>query len=155
MNEVIYPTWALYDWHWVFEMISKWKGSEKPKLCFPWVKFKVHTLPPEPFWMYLYYAVSRTDIPELKGRIEYRVRVRSWRPELKYDNGDILLERGNEDGTAWFLCDRFEEIAKRNGDLLTLTDFHHAYGKNLVSTLRNSIPPVRLQPQVKVLSAYP
>jgi hypothetical protein len=153
--ETIYTTWARKDKHWVNEMLDGWRDTGEPYLCFPWIKFQVHTLPVPPFWMYLYYAVGLTDISSLQGRVEYKVRVVSWQPNIPYRDGNIHIVRENEDGKVWFLCDRFEEVVKEGGELLSLSDFNHAYGKNLVSTIRNSIPQVVLDSSTKVLQHYP
>ena len=155
MKETIYTTWARRNNHWVNDMLEGWRRYRKPKLCFPWILFNVHTLPPTPFWMYFYYAQGRTDIPSLQGMIEFRVRMASWSPESKYAGDDIHLVRAGEDGKAWFLCDRFEEIVKENGQFLSLSDFRHAFGKNLVSTMRNSIPQVILQTNIRKVRFYP
>jgi len=155
MNETIYTTWARKDNHWVNDMLTGWQKSNKQYLCFPWIQFKVHTLPEPPFWMYFYYAKGRTDIASLKGRIEYRVRVINWNPESKFAGNDVYLIRSDEDGTVWFLCDRYEEIRRLDGQSLYLADFNHAQGMNLISTMRNSIPQVTLQAQIKVLNYYP
>ena len=132
-------------------MLEGWLKTGKPKLCFPWIKFRVHTLPASPFWMYFYYAQKLTDVPSLMGKVEFRVRVTAWQPALNYAGNDIHLVREHENGTAWFLCDRFEEIAKENGQLLSLSDFNHAQGKNLVSSMRKSIPQVILGTKVRIV----
>ena len=155
MNETIYTTWARRDNHWVNDMLEGWRASGKSLLCFPWIKFQVHTLPAAPFWMYFYYAQGLTDMPSLQGRLEFRVRVVSWRPNTIYREVDMHIVREKEDGKAWFLCDRFEEIVKETGGLLSLSDFSHAHGKNLVSTIRNSIPQVILHSKTKVRRYYP
>jgi hypothetical protein len=100
MKETIYTTWARRDNHWVNDMLDKWRKSGKTYLCFPWILFQVHTLPATPFWMYFYYATGHTDIPSLQGRIEFRFRVISWRPNIKYSSNDISNFREEEDGTA-------------------------------------------------------
>ena len=155
MKETIYTTWARRDNHWVNDMLEKWQKSGDHYLCFPRILFEVHTLPDTPFWMYFYYAKARTDIPSLQGEIEFRVKVLSWRPDHKYSGNDIRVFRGNEDGRVWFLCDRFEEIVKNDGSLLSLSDFRHAYGKNLISTMRNSIPQVILEAKTRAGRYYP
>ena len=155
LKETIYTTWARQDNHWVNNMLEGWRKSGKQYLCFPWIKFKVHTLPDTLFWLYFYNAKSRTDVPSLQGRVEFRVRVVSWRPNPKYGGNDIYVIRGDEDGTAWFLCDHFDEVVKENGDLLSLSDFSHAYGKNLISTIRNSIPQVILKTKIRVVRHHP
>ena len=155
MKETIYTTWARRDNHWVSDMLEGWRKSGKPFLCFPWILFEVHTLPVAPFWMYFYYARGRTDIPLLQGRVEFRVQVVSWHPNPKYSGNDTCVFRGYEDGKVWFLCDRFEEIVKNDGSLLSLSDFSHAYGKNLISTMRNSIPQVILEAKIRAGRYYP
>lgn len=155
MNDTIYTTWARQDNHWVKNMLDGWRASGKPYLCFPWIKFQVHTLPAPSFWMYFYYSQGRTDIPSLQGRIEYKVRVVSWRPNPLFRAADVYLVRETENGKAWFLCDRFEEAIKEDGKYLSLSDFNHAHGKNLISTIRNSIPQVILDVKTKILQNYP
>ena len=155
MKETIYTTWARRDNHWVSDMLEGWRKSGKPFLCFPWILFEVHTLPVTPFWMYFYYARGRTDIPSLQGRVEFRVQGVSWHPNPKYSGNDTCVFRGYEDGKVWFLCDRFEEIVKNDGSLLSLSDFSHAYGKNLISTMRNSIPQVILEAKIRAGRYYP
>lgn len=155
MKETIYTTWAKQRNHWVEEMLGGWRSSGKSYLCFPWILFNVHTLPKKSFWMYLYYAQSRTNAPLLKGKIEFRVRVTSWRSDSAFTGDDIYSVRIDEVGKVWFLCNRYEEIVKENGELLSLTDFQHVNGKNLISTIRNSIPQVILQSNIKTIQYYP
>ena len=155
MNETIYTTWVKRDNHWVNDMLQGWRRSNKTELCFPWIFFNVYTLPTPPFWMYFYYAKGRSDVQSLKGKFEFRTRVVSWRPTPKYQGDDIHIVRDNEEGKAWFLCDQFEEIVKDGGELLSLSDFNHAHGKNLISSIRNSIPDVVLNVKIRVVQHYP
>jgi hypothetical protein len=154
MKEYIYPTRANIGDEWARYMLEKWEESSLPLLCFPWILTSVHTLSREPFWMYLYYTLSASDIPALMGKIEYRVHVIAWQ-NTRYHGDNIYKARYDEDGKVWFLCDHFEEIRKWSGEMLGLEDFTHANGKNIVSTLRNSIPPVICHEKIKVVSRYP
>ncbi len=155
MKETIYTTWARSDHHWVKDMLAGWQNSRKSYLCFPWILFEVHTLPATPFWMYFYYAKGRTDILNLQGRLEYRVHVVSWQPKSKYIDDDIHVVRETEDGKVWFLCDRFEVIIREDGELLSLLDFKHVLGYNLISTIRSSIPQVELKAKIRLVRSFP
>lgn len=155
MEEFIYPTRANKGDEWARDMFTSWIRSGLSYLSFPWLRWKPHTLVQEPFWMYLYYSVRESDITHLQGKIEFRVHVRDWQL-IRFPHSDTIYRaRNDEDGKAWFLCDRFEEIQNSQGELLTLADFSHAQGKNLVSTLRNSIPPVICGAQVRTIRRYP
>ena len=105
--------------------------------------------------MYLYYAEGRTDIPSLQGRIEFRVQVVSWRPNPKYSEMNVYVFRGDEAGKVWFLCDRFEETVKIDGSLLSLSNFSHVHEKNMISTMRKSIPQVVLESKIRAERYYP
>lgn len=154
MNEFIYATWTKHANEWVKNMLNKWSETQKAYLCFPWIKFSVHTLPNQPFWMYFYYASKDTDIVNLTGSIEFRIHVAEWKKD-KFINDQVYLHRGTEDGKAWFLCDQFQEIRRNDNYLITLNDFLHAHNKNLPSTMRNSIPPVVCKTEIKVIRKYP
>ena len=101
----------------------------------------------------MYYSLDRTDIPDLKGVIEYRLNVIDW-GEDRYSGQDIYLARKNEPGTAWFLADQYQKIQKAGGGNLYLRDFRHAQGKRLGSAMRNSIPPVTCQAEIYVSEKY-
>jgi len=135
-------------------MLNEWCKKSTAYLCFPWIKFYVHTLPNQPFWMYFYYATKDTDIPNLIGAVEFRVYVKEWKTD-KFINDQTFLCRGDEDGTIWFLCDGFQEIRRTDNRLINLDNFQHAYDKNLSSTMRNSIPPVVCKAEIKVIREYP
>ncbi|HLE16228.1 MAG TPA: hypothetical protein VI776_15885 [Anaerolineales bacterium] len=154
MKEYIYPTRANTDDEWARDMLNAWEKSRKPLLCFPWILFNVHTLVKEPFWMYLYYTVRATDIPALQGKVEFRVRVIDW-SLARFQQDSIYPARYEEDGKVWFLCERYEEIRNAHQQLLSLDDFAHATGKNLISTIRNSIPQVICHSKVIVAQCYP
>jgi hypothetical protein len=156
MKKFIYPTWTRPDNEWVKIMLNDWRKSGKPYLSFPWIKFRVWTLPVSPFWMYMYYSKSLTTIPDLIGKMEFRLRIVDWSP-VKYDDkgDDIYLARKDEEGKIWFKCKQYQEVRKTNHDLISLDDFVHASGKNLVSTIRNSIPQVECQTGIKVIRQYP
>jgi hypothetical protein len=154
MKEYIYTTWTRSDNEWVKDMLRSWKRSKKPYLCFPWIRFRVRTLPETPFWMYMYYSVGLTDVPDLKGRVEFRLHVDNW-AETHFSGDNIYLSRGDEDGKIWFNCDQYQEIRNINNELITLDDFTHLHNKNLISTMRNSIPPVACDANIKVIEQYP
>jgi hypothetical protein len=154
MKEYIYTTWTRSHNQWVKDMLASWRRSKKPYLCFPWIKFRVHTLPETPFWLYMYYAEGLTDVPALKGKFEYRLHVNDW-SGTRFSGEDIHLFRGDEDGKVWFLCDRYQEIAKAAASLISLQDFSHVDNKNLTSTMRNSIPPVLCEVNIRVIEQYP
>jgi hypothetical protein len=154
MDEFLYTTWTRRDNEWVREMLDTWKRSKKPYLAFPWILFNVKKLSRPPFWLYLYYAHKHTDIDELAGAIEYRLRIIDWK-YMKFYNNNIYLHRGDEDGKVWFLCDQFQEVRKTEDVFVRLKDFRHYHGKNLPSTMRNSIPQVVCDIGVKVISHFP
>lgn len=154
MKEYIYTTWTQSENEWVKDMLSYWKKSKKAYLCFPWIKFRVRTLSEPPFWLYMYYSEGLTDIPFLKGKVEFRLHIRDW-SDTKYIGRDILLSRGNEDGKIWFLCDKYREITLEGNTLISLMDFRHIQYKNLISTMRNSIPPVICEARIRTIENYP
>ena len=154
MNEFIYTTWTQHQNEWVKKMLNGWEIKKKPFLCFPWIKFGVHTLTNESFWMYFYYSPRETDIDRLKGKIEYRVLVSDWSESIFFGD-DIHSVRDDEDGTAWFKCSLFQQVRKADSMLLSLSDFNHRDGKRLGSTMRNSIPPVICDKTIAVVRQYP
>jgi hypothetical protein len=154
MPEYIYPTRVNYEDEWLKVMLHNWKASKLPLLCFPWILFNVNTITDRSFWLYTYYSLSRSDIPALKGVIEYRIHVADWGLS-KFMSSDAYPARFDEAGTAWFLCDRFEKICKRDNSQLLLQDFVHKYNRRLASTMRNSIPPVVCKAELKVIESYP
>lgn len=154
MKEYIYPTRANRGDEWAREMFEAWESSRKPLLCFPWIRFNVHTLVREPFWMYLYYTERATDILDLQGKVEFRVRVIDWN-RSRFQKDNIYQARYDENGKVWFLCNRYEEIRGERRNLIGLDDFTHAAGKNLASTIRNSIPPVICHSKIIVTQCYP
>jgi len=154
MAEYIYPTRANSGDEWLKVMLENWKESRLPLLCFPWVLFGVHTITDQSFWLYMYYSYAQTDIPSLQGILEYRLHITNWGLD-KYTGKDIYPARIEEDGTAWFLCDRFEKICRSDNQPLHLTDFVHKYHKALGSTMRNSIPPVICKTKIISIESYP
>jgi hypothetical protein len=154
MLEMVYNTWARSDNHWVRQMLEGWRDSGRPFLSFPWVSYQLFTLPTSVFWLYLFYAPARTDAPGLQGKIEFRVQVVSWRGN-KFLGEDVYRVRGDEDATAWFMVDRYEELRREDGVLLNLDDFTHAHGKNIQAVMRSSIPNVVLGSAVQVVQKYP
>ena len=101
MDNYLYPTWTVPENEWVKDMLYAWQETEKQYLCFPWVKFKVHTLRHLPFWMYFYYSKTWSKNSSKAGMVEFRVHVADWSLN-KFFGENILLWRGKEDGTAWF-----------------------------------------------------
>jgi len=128
MKEYIYTTWTRSNNEWVRDMLNSWRRSEKQYLCFPWIKFRVRTLPDTPFWLYMYYGVGLTDVLTLKGKIEFRCHVDAW-SETRFIGEDILPYRDDEDGKVWFLCDQYQEIINADTSLLSLKDFSHVHDK--------------------------
>lgn len=104
--------------------------------------------------MYLYYTEKETDIPNLQGKVEFRVGVIDW-DLARFEQDGIYKARYNEDGKVWFLCDRYEEVRNVNQHMLNLGDFTHTDGKNLISTLRNSIPQVVCHSNILISHCYP
>ena len=154
MAEYLYPTRTNSGDEWLKDMLDSWRGTGCRYLCFPWIKFRVHTIRDQSFWLYMYYSQNRSDIPDLMGVIEYRLSIMEWGTS-KYLGREIHVARGDEPGTIWFLADRYEKIRKAEGDLVGLDDFRHADGKRLGSSIRNSIPPVALQSEIFVTERYP
>lgn len=155
MLEMVYNTWARRDNHWVRQMLEGWRDSGKPFLSFPWLSYQLHTLPTSPFWLYMFYAAARTDIPELQGKIEFRLQVVSWRRVVRFMGEDVYRVREDEEATAWFMVDRFEELRREDGSLLSLQDFQHVHGRNILNVMRTSIPNVALLTPVRVIQRYP
>jgi len=155
MLEMLYNSWALSDNHWARKMLEGWSESSRPFLCFPWINYQLFTLPTSVFWMYLFYSAARTNVTELQGKIEFRLQVVSWRYSTKFIGDDIYRVRGDEDATAWFMVDRFEELRRNDGSLLSLQDFKHAHGQNIMQVMRHSIPQVELTALVTVIGKYP
>lgn len=156
MADYMYPTRTNFGDEWLKEMLMSWKNKCLRYLCFPWIKFRVHTITDNSFWLYMYYSLTRSDIPDLMGVIEYRLKIIDW-GESQYqvhDGHDVFLARKDEPGTAWFLVDQYEEIQKAGGGELYLSDFSHAKQKRLGSALRNSIPPVTCQAKIVVRERY-
>ena len=154
MSEYIYPTRSNYGDEWLSVMLDNWKSSKLPFLCFPWILFSVNTISDHSFWLYMYYSHNQSDIPRLKGVIEYRIHVSDWGLR-RFERDDTYSARFDEAGTAWFLCDRYEKICKMDESQLRLSDFTHKYNKRLGSTMRNSIPPVACKAKIKIIESYP
>jgi hypothetical protein len=133
---------------------GKLESLKLPQICFPWIIFGVHTIMDRSFWLYMYYSFNRSDIPSLQGVIEYRMHVSDWGVD-KFEGKGIYQARFDEDGTAWFLCDRFEKICKTDQRQLILSDFEHKYHKSLGSSMRNSIPPVICKAKIMIVDSYP
>ena len=62
---------------------------------------------------------------------------------------------GEEDVTAWFMVDRFEELRREDGALLSLQDFKHVHGQNILTIMRQSIPQVTLSVPAQIIQKYP
>lgn len=141
MNSYLYLT--IQGHVWIDEMLSGWRNSRKRFFCFPWVRFNVKTLKPNEFWLYLYYSQRKTPLQSLAGKIKYRVHVVDWQRQEPFTGPDVYCVREDEDGKVWFRCKGYEELEAAGG-LLSLHDLEHRDGKSLISTMRNSIPPVVL-----------
>lgn len=149
MNSYMYPTLP----HWFDKAIEKWKSSGKRYMCFPFRWFEPHTLPKEKtkeFWLYLYYSETSTEESELQRVVQYRAKT------VQYSKGPIygadIYTREEDDGKVYFKCEVVEEIRKEDGGFLKESDFRHwKEDKNLLSAMRNSIPPVlRVSPIITV-----
>jgi hypothetical protein len=151
MKEYLYPTTG--DLGWIEKILKNWKSEDK-KFLIPFYKFIPHTLPKgkKPYWLYMYYSDSSTFDSSLKRKVLYRVHV----IETIFDNlvnADVMYKLcgmptyhfGNSDDTkVLFICDNIQEINNINGNMLTNKDFLHIdKNKNLLSSVRNSIAPVR------------
>ncbi len=155
MLEMVYNTWARSDNHWVRKMLEGWSESRQPFLSFPWINYQLFTLPTSVFWLYLFYSAARTDIVELQSRIEFRVQVVSWRHSTKFIGEDVYRASGEDDATAWFMVDRFEELRREDGGLLSLQDFKHVHGQNILTIMRQSVPQVTLNVPAQIIQKYP
>ena len=142
MDSFFYPT---RDTWFEINILEAWKNSGKKFVSFPFLEYEPHTLPPEEkssFWMYLYYSESKTQDPALKRVVKFRVLVDEY-SFSKFLNFDTFQTESNNNPTVWFKCARVEEIRKVNGLYLTDADFEHIKGSKLLSSIRNSIAPVR------------
>jgi hypothetical protein len=142
MNSYFYPT----EDGWFEDLLEKWKSSGRRELCFPFLWFRPSTLGQNQdgtFWMYMYYTKSKTEEPESRGTVKFRVRVCSY--SFSVINGDnIYTCQDNEpEATVWFRCDIVEELRNTDGSFLKSSDFKHAYDVDLLSSVRNSIAPVK------------
>ncbi|MDF7807550.1 hypothetical protein P4E94_08890 [Pontiellaceae bacterium B12219] len=148
MNSYLYPT----EPHWFDDELKKWKSSGKRYFCFPFLWFEPHTLPSDKtkeFWLYLYYAESRTDNQSLQRVVQFRAKVIETSLSKIKGNDIHLLE--NDEAKTYFKCDVVEEIKTVDGKFLTEADFNHAQGKNLLSSIRNSVAPIiRKTPMITV-----
>jgi hypothetical protein len=143
MLEFLYPTQADNQREWFHSMLLDWQQSGKPYLCFPFFKFRPHTLPKNTeFWMYMYYRVRDTDLVHLKGVIKFRIHVMRC-VDYAISKEDTHLQDFGGGETIWFHCNKAEEIRKPSGTFLTISDFEHTEAKNLSSTMRTSIPPIK------------
>lgn len=155
MKSYFYPTVP----GWFEPLLVEWKTSGKRTLSFPFLWYKPTTLPDDknaPFWMYLYYTVSKTEDKSLQSIVNFRVRVISY--------GDSIIEGVHvharqvsaSEAKIWFECDLVEEIKNKNGGYLHDSDFKHTIKNiSLLQTIRNSIAPVeRITPMVTVQSTW-
>lgn len=157
MNEYIYPTRANYGDEWLRNMLNDWINSGLPNVSFPWLKFYPRTLEVETdsFWMYMYYTGRITDIPRLRGKIEYRIHVIDWRITNFFEESVFNARSEDEDVKIWLKCDKFEEIRNKYDQLLALDDFKHPHNKKLSSAIRNTIAPVVCLISPKVIRMHP
>lgn len=158
MIEYLFPT--RYENDWIEDMIKQWKNSNKPFVSFYFEKFLPRTLPAkpfEPFWMYFYYSHERTEHPHLSGKILYRVNILDYNEGGYFNQTDVSIIRPPGVAKIWFKCDKFEVIKNANGAFLTSVNFKHQNPniKNLLSTIRSSIAPVKCLSQIIVVSQYP
>ncbi len=154
MREYLFPVeYKAYN-HWDTQMIQEWQASRKPYLSFAFNRFSLHSLPQEPFWLYLYYTKSRSEEAAFRGKLRYRFQVIQWARE-QYGREDTYCFPSALDPRVWFLCDQFQEVRRASGESLAYEDFQHAEGKNLASSLRSSIVPVVCKAQIRVARCYP
>jgi hypothetical protein len=155
MLEMIFNTWARSDNHWVRKILDDWRDSGKPFLSFPWVSYQLHTLPTGVFSLYLFYAAARTDIHELQAKIEFRIQIVAWRGTQGFAGADVFCAGNNGQVTAWLMVDRFEEIRREDGSLLTLADFQHVHNQNIQIAMRDHLPNVQCVSPIQVIQRYP
>lgn len=153
MSAYFYPT----EDGWFENLLSEWKNSGLPRLCFPFYKFSVKTLPTiagqKPYWMYLYFSENRTEDELLRGVVQYRVRVIQHAFEAIADPGAFTRTDAPDDRKVWFISDLVEEIRNTAGGYLRANDFEHPNGVKLTAAIRTSIAPVkRIVPLVTVQS---
>ncbi len=162
MPEYIYPTQADDSHEWVLDMVDAWKATGKRYFCFPFMTFKVHTLPDSgDFWLYMYYRINKTDIKHLKGKIKLRIHVIDWAND-PFVRSEVDLHDFDGGETVWLLCDEAQEINEVSGRLLSLSDFEHIDhrtgspdGKKLSSTIRSSIAPVSCLVGINTVCCWP
>jgi hypothetical protein len=105
--------------------------------------------------MYMYYRVRDTDLVHLKGVIKFRIHVMRCVDYAIYKADTHLHDFGGGE-TIWFHCNKAEEIRKPIGTFLTLSDFEHTEAKNLPSTMRTSIPPIKcIAGDIQFIHQYP
>lgn len=157
MPSYFYPT----EPDWFPKFVEEWKGSNKPRLAFPFYAFEVHTLPEnrdEVFWMYLYNSGNSTPAsrPEDSRTVQYRVRVvRHENQNPPIDDPQAHLRTGSPEGArTWFVCDQVEEICRVDGTHLKDSDFKHAEGKNLLNAIFNSVAPCTRETPMFVRARY-
>ena len=152
MASYFYPT----ESGWFEELLEDWKKKGKRTLAFPFLRFNPTTLPAnqsEPFWMYLYYTASST---ELQREVKFRVRVVYYDFSIIQDANVHIFRDSESEAKVWFQCDLVEEIKDVNGKALHDSDFEHSEdGVALLQAVRNSIAPVkRVTPMVTVQSTW-
>jgi hypothetical protein len=144
---------------WIPDLLKDWKDSRQPKLAFPFYNFTVGTLPENPntpFWMYLYHSKKRTEQPELSGTVPYRVRVVHHETNTTdsytrlQNSGAHVRSNDLEKARTWFVCDVVEEILNVKGNAITFDDFDHAEGKDLGTSIINSVAPVKRKPSILI-----
>ena len=143
MDSFFYPT---RDSWFEKNILEGWKNSGKKFVSFPFLEYEPKALTESgkpPFWMYLYYSERKTQESTLKGVVKFRVLVDEYSLS-KFEHSDIFTcEDTDNNPTVWFKCSRIEEIRNKTGSYLTRDDFKHSRDKNLLSSIRNSIAPVR------------
>jgi predicted phosphatase len=141
MHSYLYPT----EPHWFDVELENWKNSGKRYFSFPFLWFKPTTLPKDEsseFWLYLYYSGSRTDDGNLQRVVQYRAKVVAH--SYRVIEGDDIFTRRVDDPKVWFKCDVVEELRTTAGSYLKDSDFSHVNeNQNLLSSIRNSIAPVK------------
>ena len=150
MNSYFYPT----ESGWFDVLLGEWMNSGKRTLAFPFLNTFPHTLAksaPRHFWMYLYFTGEKTSIQELRRTVPYRVRVVRWSRSAISGEHVHTHDVYEEQATIWFECDLAQELRTPAGVFLTDQDFKHVQDRELLSSIRNSIAPVkRVAPLVVV-----
>ena len=141
MWEYFYPTIT----GWIEDMRDKWIAAKNDSyFSFSFLNFHPDTLPKKgAFWMYFYYTLKAEQNSSFGGNVEFRVHILE-HSKTQFQRNSVFIYpfQSSEPVKIWFLCDRIERIERQDDQVLTLGDFKHAKGKELGSTIRNSIAPV-------------